>query len=246
MAIVFALLGFASIAYGVAVMSLNSGTPFFAVWYALGAAWLAAAWATHAGAWANLPLVAKGVGAACLAAICVVLAVTSVLMIGQFDEQGENGLDYIVVLGAQVRPDETPGSVLQYRLDAAVSYLRENPQTTCIVSGGQGPNEPVAEADCMGTYLELHGIDPARIIREDRSANTVQNIANSMALMSSPFARTGIVTNNFHVFRAVKIAQKAGLENACGISAYSTPFYLPNNMLRETMGIVKDFLAGNL
>ena len=246
MAIVLALLGFVSIAYGVAVMSLNSGTPFFAVWYALGAAWFAAAWATHAGVWANLPLVAKGAGAACLAAVCAIVIVTDGLMISQFDKQGEDGLDYVIVLGAQVRPDETPSSVLQYRLDAAVSYLRENPQTTCIVSGGQGPNEPIAEADCMATYLQQRGVDPARTIREDRSTNTMENIANSMALMSSPSARVGIVTNNFHVFRAMRIAQKAGLANACGISAYSTPFYLPNNMLRETMGIVKDFLAGNL
>jgi len=243
---VFAVLGCASIAYGVAVMSLHSGTPFFAVWYALGAVFLLIAWAVHAGAWSSLPIAGKGIGVAMLAGACAIVAVTSGLMLSQFNAQGKPGLDYLIVLGAQVHGDHTPSSVLQYRLDAAAAYLDENPETLCIVTGTQGPNEPIAEADCMAAYLEQHGVDPTRIIREDRATNTVQNIAYSRELMSSPAASVGIVTNDFHVYRAVKIAQKAGLGNACGIATYSTPFFLPNNMLREAMGIVKDALTGNL
>ena len=98
----------------------------------------------------------------------------------------------------------------------------------------------------MAAYLVERGIDPARIVEEDASTSTVENIANSMALMEGVEGGVGIVTNDFHVFRSVRIAQRLGLENACGIAAPSDAWFLPNNMLREFFGVVKDFLAGNL
>ena len=246
MTILLALLGVAAIAYGVTVMMLNSGTPFFAVWYLLGALLLLAAMATHAGWWALLPVLVRRVAAVLLAVVFVVFAGTQALILGQSGSQGEPGLDCIVVLGAQIRPDGSPSGVLQYRLEAAYTYLQDNPRTRCIVSGGQGPNEPCSEADGMADYLESRGIAAERIMREDRSLNTQQNIQNSMAFLDAEADRVGIVTNDFHIFRATRIAQKAGIQHVCGIAAYSVPWYQPNNMLREGMGIVKDFLAGNL
>lgn len=246
MAIVLGLLGIASILYGVTIMMVNSGTAFFAVWYVLGAALLIAAGATHAGLWEQLPAALRWAGGCLLAIAGVAVAVTCGLMASQFDAQGEDGLDYIIVLGAQVRPDGSPSSVLKYRLDAAAAYLQANPDTRCIVSGGRGPNEPMAEADGMAAYLEAHGVDPARIIRERQSQNTVQNIAHSQGFLNADRDTVGIVTNNFHVFRATRIAQKAGIVHVCGISAYSHPWYLPNNMLRESMGILKDCACGNI
>lgn len=115
------------------------------------------------------------------------------------------GLDYIIVLGAQVRKDG-PSPVLKYRLDKAVEYLNENPDTVCIVSGGQGSNEPWTEAEGMAQYLQEKGIDTARILTEDQSQTTEQNITNSKMLMKEG-ASVGIVTNNFHVFRALQIAK---------------------------------------
>lgn len=246
MTILLALLGVAAIAYGVTVMMLNSGTPFFAVWYLLGALLLLSAIATHAGWWALFPVMVRRVAVVLLVVLLAVFAGTQVLILGQAGSQGEPDLDCIVVLGAQVRPDGSPSGVLRYRLEAACAYLQENPNTRCIVSGGQGPNEPCSEADGMADYLESQGIAPERITREDRSLNTQQNIQNSMAFLDPETDTVGIVTNDFHIFRATRIAQKAGIRHVCGISAYSVPWYQPNNMLREGMGIVKDFLAGNL
>lgn len=96
--------------------------------------------------------------------------------------------------------------VLKYRLDKAVEYLNENPDTVCIVSGGQGSNEPWSEAEGMARYLQEKGIDTARILTEDQSQTTGQNITNSKKLMKEG-ASVGIVTNNFHVFRALQIAK---------------------------------------
>ena len=82
------------------------------------------------------------------------------------------------------------------------------------------------------------GIDTARILTEDQSQTTGQNITNSKKLMKEG-ASVGIVTNNFHVFRALQIAKKYGLSDVCGIAADSTPKYLPNNMLREFFAEMK-------
>lgn len=246
MVVVLFLLGLASIGYGVTVMTINSGSTFFAVWYALGVALLAGAWATRGGFWQRVPALALRAGAGVLVGLALVLAVTQGLAVSELGAQGEPDLDYVVVLGAQIYDDGSPSPVLRYRLDAALAYLQDNPRTQAVVSGGQGPNEPYPEARGMARYLQKHGIASERILQEPRSANTRQNITYSMALMDTPAPRVGIVTNNFHVYRAVRIARKAGLAGACGIAAYSTPWYLPNNLLREGMGLVKDFLTGNI
>ena len=147
------------------------------------------------------------------------------------------GLDYIVVLGAQMRQNG-PSIVLQYRLDEAIKYLNDNPDTICIVSGGQGYNEPCTEAQGMAEYLEKKGVPKVRILMETESTTTAQNISNSMQYIREG-ATVGIGTNNFHMFRALQIAKKQGLTQVCGIAAKSKPLYLPNNMLREYLAEIK-------
>ena len=78
-------------------------------------------------------------------------------VVSHMHDKGEDGLDYIVVLGAQMRQNG-PSVVLQYRLDEAIKYLNDNPDTICIVSGGQGYNEPCTEAQGMAEYLEKKGV----------------------------------------------------------------------------------------
>lgn len=245
MVVVLAIAGIACLVYGISIMMLWSGTSFFAVWLALGTLLLGGAWAIHAGWWGAAPLALRRatIGIACAAlAVCVV---TQSLAISCFGASGEDDLDCIIVLGAQVR-DDGPSAVLQYRLDAARDYLQRNPRTNCIVSGGKGTNESEPEAQVMARYLIDQGIDPARITIEDESLNTVSNIRNSMAFIDPENDRIGIVTNNFHVYRATAIARKQGIKYVSGLSSYSTPSYLPNNLLRETFGIAKDFIKGNL
>lgn len=245
MVVALAAIGGLCLLYGVMVMTLWSGTSFFVVWFVLGALLFGSAWIAHMGWWEAWPLPLRRLitGMAFVAvAICLI---TQGLAISCFGAHGEDDLDCIIVLGAQVR-ESGPSVVLQHRLDAAVEYLDKNPRTHCIVSGGQGSNEPEPEAYSMARYLEEHGIDQARIIIEDKSLNTVGNILESKELIDPENDRIGIVTNNFHVFRATAIARKQGLKHVCGIASYSSPLYLPNNLLRETFGISKDFLFGNL
>lgn len=241
---ILVILGILSVLYGIVVLQVGSGTLFWLLWEMIGAFFLIWALLLHTGFFVSHKKI--GMIFHVLVAITVVTLTTLCVMIaGQFTAKGKQNLDYIIVLGAQVREDG-PSVVLKYRLDAAIDYLNENPNTICIVSGGQGMNEPFSEAEGMGEYLIENGIEQSCILLEDKSKNTVENIINSKALMENPYDGVGIVTNNFHMFRAMQIAKTQGVESVCGIAADSNPLYLPNNVLRECCGILKDWLLNNI
>ena len=96
----------------------------------------------------------------------------------------------------------------------------------------------------MADYLVKRGIDSGRIILEDKSTTTAQNLTNSMKLISADNTTNtiGILTNDFHMFRAMQIAQAQRIPNAYGISCSSTKVYLPNNMFREYFAEIKFLL----
>ena len=93
-------------------------------------------------------------------------------------------------------------------------------------------------------------IPEERIVSEEASKNTIENILNSKKLLpeqeSYSDLHIGIVTNNFHVYRGMALAKRQGLTSIYGVSAPSNLTYLPNNMLREFVGIMKDSLFGNM
>ena len=232
--------------YGCLIWGLRSGTSFFAVWLVLGGFFFLLAAAARLGLWQKLPAGGRTVIlilTICCAAVFIIVE-ARIAAVG-FRTAEEKDLDYLIVLGAQIREDG-PSVVLQYRLDTACSYMENNPRTVCIVSGGQGWNEPCPEAEGMRQYLLEKGISEERILAETESRNTLENIQNSMVLLDSDKDRVGIVTNNFHIFRGCAIAEKAGIRNVYGIAAPSKILYLPNNMFREFFGVVKDIARGNM
>ena len=156
--------------------------------------------------WKKVPRLVKGICITVVAVGFTAFFIVEGCIISQMHEKGEAGLDYIIVLGAQVR-ESGPSAALKYRLDEAVEYLEDNPKTICIVSGGQGANEPYSEAEGMAQYLKEQGIDASRILLEDKSLNTEQNMEYSKALIKDG-ASVGIITNDFHLFRAKQIARK--------------------------------------
>ena len=243
--ILFTIIGILCILYGIMVLMIRSGTTFFVVWFALGAFFLLLGFLVHNHLLEKLPKILRTLLLIAICAGILILAVCEGFVLRGFSSRAPAGLDYLIVLGAQVREDG-PSAVLKYRLDAAAQYLQENNSTICIVTGGKGAAEPFPEGQGMKDYLVKAGIPEDRIIVEDRALNTVQNIQYSMALMSSPNAPTAIVTNNFHVTRGLALARGQGLTDVYAIAAPSDPLFLPNNMLREFFGLTKDFLLGNL
>ena len=243
--IIWSVLGILCIIYGLIVSRTGSGTGFCLVWIALGILAFVLAAACRIQIWSRMPGILRTAALILLLAFLTVFVIVQGKILSRFYSAGEPDLDVVLVLGAQVY-DHGPSRVLKNRLDTAAAYLKDNEGTMCIVSGGQGYNEPAAEAEIMKQYLTEQGIGPERIVVEKQSRNTVENIRLSMKLMDPERDHTGIVTNNFHVYRGCSIAAKTGIRHVCGLAAPSNRLYLPNNLLREFLGVVKDWLTGNM
>lgn len=157
----------------------------------------------------------------------------------------DKGADYVIVLGAKVRGD-VPSHNLVTRLRKACQYLEENKNTKVIVSGGKGPGENITEAEAMKRYLINKGIKEERIIMEDKSVNTDENIKFSKELISDKDSKAVIVTNNFHVYRSMKIAQKQGLNNIKGLGSSIRWYTVPNLYLREAIAVIKYYVCGQI
>ena len=149
--------------------------------------------------------------------------------------------DCIIVLGAQVKGKRITDS-LKRRLDKAVLYLRKFPDTKAIVSGGQGKGEDITEADAMADYLIRSGIDGKRIIREDRSVSTRENLRFSGRYTDPEHDVIGIVTNGFHMYRACLIAGQEGYRNVYRIPASSNLVFQLNYLMREFFAVIHAWL----
>ena len=181
----------------------------------------------------------------------------------------------MIVLGARVK-EHTVSNSLKKRLDKAIEYAEKNPETYLVLSGGKGLDEPVSEAQAMYRYLVYNGVRPGQLLLEEHSVSTVENLAYSKLLIEShremirhereernhlKFSRepkgnyliaadkpleVGVLTSNFHVYRACMIAKKWGFENVYGISAQSDPVLFIHLCVRECASIVKDRIMGNM
>lgn len=145
--------------------------------------------------------------------------------------------DYIIVLGSKVNGTK-PSYSLQYRIDKAAEYLKSHEKAIAIVSGGKGKGEDISEALAMKNELMKLNIAEDRIIMEDKSTSTDENIKFSKLLIPDNMKKGMIVTNDFHMFRAKKIAAKQGLQLE-GLPA-ETPkrIVIPSN-IREYLAITQ-------
>lgn len=150
----------------------------------------------------------------------------------------EKNLSYLVVLGAKVNGKVVSDS-LKRRLDQTIVYLRENPETRVIVSGGQGVDEEVSEAQAMKEYLLENGIFAERILVEANSRNTKENLRFSKQFFENEQVSVGIVTNQFHMYRACCYAKRAGYQNVKRIPAGCHPVLFLNYMVREFFAVLK-------
>lgn len=193
----------------------------------------------------NIPLKIKiGFLTLLIAGIILFLSVEALIISGMREKPNQDA-DYVIVLGAQIRGDKITKS-LRKRLDTALVYLKANETTKVIVSGGQGDGENLSEAEAMKQYLMEQGIPEERIVKEDRSTSTKENLKFSYELIDEKDSSVVIVTNNFHVFRAKAIAKKIGYKDVQGLAAPSDNRLLLNYMVREFLAIVKEKLYGNI
>jgi len=159
----------------------------------------------------------------------------------------------IIVYGAKVggtKEAPTPGLFLKYRLNYTADIMKNAPSSVCIVCGGKGDNEPIAEAVVMKDYLISHGIDADRIFTDDKSENTIENIDNAMSIIK----RVGLedysvacLSTEFHIPRIKFLCSKAGLSVDYYFYAPSPNFFgLWSSLVREYMSYGKLILTGHL
>lgn len=171
--------------------------------------------------------------------------VESIFILPAAFQKPAQGMDAIVVLGARVNADGPSGS-LHERICTARDYLELNPDTICIASGGQGSDEPMSEAACIAENLVAEGIAPERILTEGSSTSTVENLTFSFAMLPEGCKSVGIVTNDFHIYRAVAVGQSfSGLE-LHGIPAPSTVSGFVHYAMREFFALTVSWLTGEL
>ncbi|MBD7984487.1 YdcF family protein [Sporosarcina sp. Sa2YVA2] len=149
---------------------------------------------------------------------------------------------YAIILGAKVN-GEVPSLSLRYRLETAIAYAEKYPDVMFILSGGQGPDEDISEAEAMRRYLTDHGVDEERLLMESESTSTYENIRNSKKLMPEGINEITIITSDYHLARARFIAKNLDLQSDA-LPAKTPSSVKAKQHIRERLAIIKTKLVG--
>lgn len=150
--------------------------------------------------------------------------------------------DYVIIHGAGIKKDGTVTKLLADRCDKAIEIYRKDPTSPYLVpSGGQGSDEVCSEAEAMRKYLVSQGIPEDKILLEDKSKTTMENVTFSKNLIEKRPGRkyTALVTSNYHIYRAMRYAKRAQLK-AVGIGSRVAPYYYPSALIREFVAVHKE------
>lgn len=177
----------------------------------------------------------------------LICGITEAIIINASFGNPEESCGYVVVLGAKVRSDG-PSLSLTNRIDAAYEYLTAHPEVIAVVSGGQGTDEPITEAQCMYDGLVARGIDPGRIWMEDKATSTWENLNFSLDLIETKTGsrpgKIAVLSSEYHLFRASLFTKECGAE-FIGIPAKTTKISLRiNYFMREVAGVWHYLLLG--
>lgn len=185
--------------------------------------------------------------------IIVIFLVVELIIFSAFFEKPKEEPGYIVVLGTTVY-EHGPCYLLRQRLKEAAKWADIYPDAKIVVTGGQGETEPFTEGSEMKRYLiEELSISEDRIIVEEASMNTFENMTFTGKILEKEddefsYENTPIlvVTNNFHMYRAMQIAKKAGFENVSGAPSGTYVYLFPHYMVREFCAILKNLAMGRM
>ena len=177
----------------------------------------------------------------------LVVGITEAVIIHASFGDPEEAVEYMVVLGAKVNADG-PSVSLWDRICGAYEYMEEHPDVIAIVSGGQGTDEPITEAECMYRELVMLGIDPQRIWIEDEATSTWENMHFTLDLIEektgSRPTKLGVLSSEYHLFRASLFAKACGVKFV-GIPARTSRIAQKvNHFMREVAGVWHYIILG--
>ncbi|WP_199203618.1 YdcF family protein [Sporosarcina sp. P34] len=160
--------------------------------------------------------------------------------IKQAQQMKANGkYEYAIILGAKVN-GEVPSLSLRYRLESAVEYATQFPHVQLVLAGGQGKDEDISEAEAMYRFLQQHGIAKERLVMEDQSTSTSENLQFSQNIIPE-VAGVTIISSDYHLARARFLARQIGWES--DVVAAKTPESIKAKVLiRERLALLKTWL----
>ncbi len=182
----------------------------------------------------------------CIGAVLALAAMIAIYRGAKGEETAEDVP--VVVLGCQVK-GEKPSRILGERIDAADRYLQSHPAAIAVLSGGQGENEGISEAECMYRELVARGIEADRLYKEESSTNTPTNLRNSRAILEEALGGTdwsagreiAVITSEFHCYRGIWHARQEGLNATAYASKTAMPYVIPF-YAREVVAVVYTWL----
>lgn len=148
---------------------------------------------------------------------------------------------YIVVLGAKLHGDR-PSKSLMNRMTAALYYMKKYPTMKLIATGGRGDDELIEEAEAIKRFFIDHGISKERILVENKSENTFENLKFARELIHEKGpVKINIVTNNYHILRAKILAKRNGFI-PYGVPAKTPPKVVVKSYFREALALIKSYI----
>ena len=191
----------------------------------------------------------KWIRISCKVVLCVFAAsflIVEVIILSHMrGKASANETEYIVILGCQVNGSLASLPLLRRGYNA-VNYMKRHENVKAVITGGQGPREDITEAEAMRRLLAENDIGEERILIEDKSRSTIENLKFADELYGLHDKNIVIVTSDYHMFRSLSIAKKLGYQNAAGLSATSQVSVLPAYLLREYAAVMFYALTGKM
>jgi len=159
---------------------------------------------------------------------------------------GKSDAPYVIVLGAAVY-GETPSISVRHRCDRASEHLASHPDAAVVVSGGRGEGEDISEAEAMRRYLADKGVAQSRILMEDRSTSTWENLTFSKQIIEESGgdpSRVAVVSSAYHLYRARRMAAALGMAADGLASSDGYPVYMAGMYIREALAVWKLWVLG--
>ena len=183
----------------------------------------------------------------CVAIGVLVVGITEAVIIGASFGDPKEQVEYMVVLGAKVNADG-PSVSLWDRICGAYEYMEEHPDVIAVLSGGQGTDEPITEAECMYRELVSLGIDPRRLWLEEEATSTWENLHFTLDLIEEKTgvrpAKLGVLSSEYHLFRASLFAKACDVEFVGIPAKTSRTSQAINHFMREVAGVWHYILLG--
>lgn len=175
----------------------------------------------------------------------VFFTLIEVVILGYSFIRNTDEADYLIILGAGLR-GETMTMTLKQRMESSYEFLEKyNNCKYVVVSGGQGQGESIAESEAMKRYLISKGVDENRIIVENKSTSTYENLEFSKRLIEEHSDKNvenlsvKVATSDFHSFRAYLLSRKCGYKNITSYGCPINPIFIPTYYVREFFALIK-------